>query len=117
MVILLMKNARSSPALPEPAERALQQLGERLRAHRMARGWTIADISARLLCAPNTWKALEGGKPGTSVGVLAHALWLLGQIDGLDAVAPAPLSLPGKRVRRSAGAPTAGRIAGDELDF
>jgi len=83
----------------------------------MARGWTIADISERLLCSPTTWKALESGKPGTGIGVLAHALWLLGQLDGLDAVAPAPLNLAAKRVRRSAGRAVPGRIAGDELDF
>jgi len=106
-----------SSAIPESAQASLLQLGQRLRAHRMARGWTIADISERLLCSPNTWKALEAGKPGTSVGVLAHALWLLGQIDGLDAVAPAPLSLTAKRVRRSAGSAAPGHITGDELDF
>jgi hypothetical protein len=88
-----------------------------MRAHRIARGWTIGEMSQRLLCSPTTWRALEAGKPGTSIGLLAHALWLLGQLDALDALAPAPLVVSGKRVRRSAGRAEPGRISGDELDF
>lgn len=111
-------NSGSLPAvLPTPAQVALVQLGQRLRAHRMALGWTIAEVAQRLLCSPNTWKALESGKPGTGVGLLAHALWLFGQLDGLDKVAPAPLQSARKRVRRVAGKSVPGRITGDELDF
>jgi len=102
---------------PLPVQHALLHLGQRLRAHRIAQGWTIAEMAQRLLCSPTTWRALENGRPGTSVGVLAQALWLLGQLDGLDALAPAPLQVTGQRVRRRKGAGAPGRITGDELDF
>ena len=113
-----MKPAVQPPSpLPEPAQLSLQQLGARLRAHRVAQGWTLNEMAQRLLCSPTTWRAVESGRPGTSVGVLVHALWLLGQLNGLDALAPAPLLAVGRRVRRAAGKPAPGRITGDELDF
>ena len=75
-------------------------------------------MAERLLCSPNTLRALESGKPGTSIGLLAHALWLLGEIDSLDNVAPAPAGLAARRrVRRSAGQGAAGVIEEDERDF
>ncbi|RYF33245.1 MAG: XRE family transcriptional regulator [Comamonadaceae bacterium] len=105
-------------ALPEHAQTALLRLGQRLRAHRVQRGWTVAEIAARLLCSPTTWRALEGGKPGTSIGLLAHALWLFGETEALDNVAPAPAALAAhRRVRRAAGQTAPGVIAEDERDF
>lgn len=34
--------------------------------------WTVDEMALRLLCSPTTCRALETGKPGTSVGVLAQ---------------------------------------------
>lgn len=104
--------------LPEAAQAALSRLGQRLRAHRVQRGWTVADIAERLLCSPTTWRALESGKPGTSIGLLVHALWLFGESESLDIVAPAPAALAAhRRVRRAAGQTAPGVIAEEERDF
>ena len=104
--------------LPAPAHDALIQLGRRLRAHRVQQGWTVADIAGRLFCSPTTWRALESGKPGTSVGLLVHALWLFGQTDSLDAVAPAPAALAAnRRVRKRSGQSLPGVISEAERDF
>ncbi|PIF78274.1 helix-turn-helix protein [Variovorax sp. 54] len=112
------KSSRSLSALPSQTVKPLEGLGLRLRAHRVHRAWTVAEMAERLMCSPNTLRALESGKPGTSIGLLAHALWLLGQIDSLDGVAPAPAELAAKRrVRRSAAHGAAGVIAEGERDF
>ena len=112
------KSSRSLSALPSHTIRPLEQLGLRLRAHRIHREWTVAEMAERLLCSPNTLRALESGKPGTSIGLLAHALWLFGEIDSLDNVAPAPAGLAAKRrVRKSTTRGAAGVIAEDERDF
>ncbi|XAH25949.1 helix-turn-helix transcriptional regulator [Xylophilus sp. GW821-FHT01B05] len=104
--------------MPAPAGLALGRLGQRLRAHRVQRGWTVAELAERLMCSPTTWRALEAGKPGTSIGLLAHALWLLGELETLEQLAPAPAALAAKRrVRRPAGRPAAGVIGEDERDF
>lgn len=116
--------SKSSPALvalpPQPLE-SLQALGLRLRALRQQRGLTLHEMAARLFCTPATLRALESGKPGTSIGLLAHALWLLGQADSLQNLAPLDGSFAAaqahKRVRRSAARSTPGTIAEGERDF
>ncbi|RYY52402.1 MAG: XRE family transcriptional regulator [Comamonadaceae bacterium] len=114
----MSKHSAALTSLPAPAQAALVRVGQRLRAHRLQRGWTAADMAARLLCSPTTWRALEAGKPGTSVGLLAHALWLLGEIESLDNVAPAPAGLAAnRRVRRKAGSVAPGVIEEGERDF
>ncbi len=70
------------------------------------------------LCSPTTYRALEAGKPGTSVSILVNALWFFGQIDTLESVAPAPVDqVVGRRVRKRTGQPGAGLIREDERDF
>ena len=112
-----MQNSPTS-ALPTPAQAAFTRMGQRLRAHRVQRAWTLADMAERLMCSPTTLRALEGGKPGTSVGILLHALWLFGETDSLDRVAPAPAALAAhRRVRRPAGQTVPGVITERDRDF
>jgi DNA-binding XRE family transcriptional regulator len=112
-----MQNAPTS-ALPAAAQAAFTRLGQRLRAHRVQRAWTLAEMAERLMCSPTTLRALEGGKPGTSVGILLHALWLFGETDSLDRVAPAPAALAAhRRVRRPAGRSLPGVITESDRDF
>lgn len=118
----MSKVSRSIGSLtPEVAE-SLGSLGERVRAHRMRAGWTAADMSARLFCSPATYRAIEAGKPGTSVGILMNAFWLLGQLESVGQLAPitpelAASFVKNRRLRRPAGAATNGRITEDERDF
>lgn len=116
--------SKSSPALaalPPQSLDALQAMGLRLRARRQQRGLTLDELATRLFCSPTTLRALESGKPGTSLGLLAHALWLLGQLDSLQGVAPLDDAFAAtsarKRVRRAAGAPAPGAIGEHERDF
>ena len=69
---------------------------------RIALGWTIKDTAARLLCSQNTYRAIEAGRPTASIGIIVNALWLFGQIDSLNTLAPVPMNIRGvKRVRNS----------------
>lgn len=114
----MTKSSHSLAAIPPHALAKARELGQRLRAHRIDRGWTIAAAAERLLCSPTTLRALEAGRPGTSIGLLLNALWLLGQVDTLDLVAPAPTGLTAnRRVRRAAGKTAKGVISDDERDF
>jgi DNA-binding XRE family transcriptional regulator len=97
----MSKSSHSLSALPSQTTAPLERLGLRLRAHRVNRAWTIAEMAERLLCSPNTLRALESG-----------------EIDSLDGVALAPAGLAAKRrVRRSAAQGAAGVIAEGERDF
>ena len=113
-----MAKTRLSLSPAPDAVQKLVRLGERLRAHRLAHQWTVDEISAALFCSPGTYRAVEAGKPTYGVGVLVNALWLLGQLDTLDAVAPTPTTLTaGRRARRKAGKSAPGSISDGERDF
>ena len=98
--------------------KSLEKLGQRIRANRAAQGWTVKEMAERLFCSQNTYRAIEAGKPTASIGIIANALWLFGQIDSLDAVAPIPLQTnTTSRVRKSRNKSIAGIINEDERDF
>ena len=85
---------------------------------RIALGWTIKDTVARLLCSQNTYQSIEAGRPTTSIGIIANALWLFGQIDSLNRLAPVPLNIRGvKRIRNPNKNPGNILISESELDF
>jgi transcriptional regulator with XRE-family HTH domain len=118
----MAKNSQSLATLPPEAAACLKRLGERVRAHRMRLGWTVAEMSERLFCAPATYRAIEAGKATSSVGILANALWLLGQLESIDAIAPITPELTAslvrkRRMRRPKAVARAGTIAEGERDF
>lgn len=102
--------------LPPEAMLALVQLGARLRACRIERNITIAQMAEKMLCSINTYRDLEAGKSSASVGNFATALWLLGQLESLNLVAPVPASLAdGRRAKPSRSSGTT--MSPKELDF
>ncbi len=113
----MSRQSQGLSAIPTEVQRQLAELGARIRALRIARRLTVAEMAQRLLCAPATYRALEAGKPTCSIGHLANALWLLGQMESLDQVARLPADVvPAKRVRRTG---TAGRpdLTEQDVDF
>ena len=116
------KHSQALETLAPDAAASLRRLGERVRAHRMRLGWTVAEMSERLFCAPATYRGIESGKAASSIGILVNALWLLGQLESIDQLAPITTELTAslvrqRRVRRPKAAAPAGRIAEDERDF
>jgi hypothetical protein len=102
----------SSP--PEVID-SLANLGARLRACRIDRGFSLVDMSSRMFCSINTYRALEAGKSTSSVGSLCNALWLLGHLEGIDFLAPVPAGLAGRRSgKRKAGR---GKASAHDLNF
>lgn len=98
--------------------KSLEMLGLRIRANRVAAGWTVKDMASRLLCSQNTYRAIEAGKPSASIGIITNALWLFGQLDTLDAVAPAPINTNlNTRARKKAGTTDSSLISEEERDF
>jgi len=57
---------------------ALGVLGNQIKLGRYARGWTIAELAARLGVNPRTVSALEGGSPTVSIGTVFNAAVLVG---------------------------------------
>jgi DNA-binding XRE family transcriptional regulator len=117
-LILMTKYSNSLQASNLEVKESLENLGQRLRANRIALGWTIKDTAARILCSQNTYQSIEAGRPTTSIGIIANALWLFGQIDSLNTLAPVPLNIRGvKRVRNPNKNSGNSLISESERDF
>ena len=114
----MSKNKNAFVSSSPETLKSLEKLGQRIRANRVAQGWTIQDMANRLFCAENTYRAIEAGKPTSSIGIIANALWLFGQIDSLDTLAPVPINPnAAMRVRKAKNQSIAGVIGEDERDF
>ena len=117
-LILITKYSNSLQASNLEVKESLENLGQRLRANRIVLGWTIKDTAARLLCSQNTYRSIEAGRPTTSIGIIANALWLFGQIDSLNRLAPVPINIRGiKRVRNPNKNSGKSLISESERDF
>lgn len=103
-----------SSAPPEVIE-SLANLGARLRASRIERGFSLSDMASRMFCSINTYRALEAGRPTSSLGNLCNALWLLGHLEGVDRLAPVPAELAGMRSGKRKS--SRGKAGAHDLDF
>ena len=111
-----MPKKNLAATLPTDVTHALEELGARLHACRIDRNFTVVEMAAKMLCTPNTYRDIELGKPGASLGNVALALWLLGQLDSLSQLAPIPTTLvAGRRSKRRKGSSTS--MDPSELDF
>lgn len=84
-----MKKNSSASLLPS-VESPLHELGRHIRAARQARGWTIAEIAARAVMSPATYKRMEAGDPSVSMTSWANVLFQFKLLEQcVAAVAPA----------------------------
>ena len=82
-------------------EELARELGERLRAIRIGRGFEQAELAARAGVSRKTVGNLEQGL-GSSVETLLRVLKALGSLEGIDALAPRPSINPLALLRRTA---------------
>jgi len=73
--------------LPTALRQRLKVLGNNIRLARKRRRLTMQDLADRMFVTRKTLKRLEDGDPGTSIGVMASALLVLGLEDDLTRVA------------------------------
>ena len=74
-------------SLPPAVLRALQQLGENLAVARIRRHETQSEWARRMGVSRPTLIRMEQGDPGVGIGLFATALWLMGRVEALPAVA------------------------------
>ena len=70
--------ARRSVAVSRGSAEALAVLGNQVKLARYARGWTIADLAARLGVNPRTVSKIEDGSSTVTVGTVFNAAFLVG---------------------------------------
>src|SRR6185437_2461847 len=79
----------SNTHVPSAVRRALQTVGEHLRAARLRRRISTAVLAERALVSRGTLYRVERGDPAVSMGTYATVLWALGLGDRLtDLAAP-----------------------------
>jgi transcriptional regulator with XRE-family HTH domain len=115
----MTKASLAIEALPLPAVKAVEKLGRDIARARTRRGIPQRLLAQRMMISRFTLQRLERGDSGVSLGVLATALWALGMIDRLSALASPDQDVVGKdeelkRLPRRARAP---RPQKSELDF
>jgi transcriptional regulator with XRE-family HTH domain len=66
------------------AEQAVRRLGEHIRIARLKRRLGTRDFARRMGTSESTLARLERGEPGTSIGTIAMALLVLGEIHRLE---------------------------------
>ena len=78
---------RTTPPLPLPVKRALRKLGADIRDARKRRGIPLDLLAQRALTSHVTMMKVERGHPSVSIGVYANALFAVGLVERLGAVA------------------------------
>ncbi|MBN9608742.1 MAG: hypothetical protein BGO26_11695 [Actinobacteria bacterium 69-20] len=69
---------RRRVAVSRASADALGVLGNQIRLGRHARGWSIADLAARLGVNPRTVTNAESGSPTVAIGTVFNAAFLVG---------------------------------------
>lgn len=65
-------------AVSRASQDALGVLGNQIKLARRARGWTIADLAARLSVNPRTVTNIELGSPSVAIGTVFNAAFTVG---------------------------------------
>jgi len=70
--------SRRGVAVSRASADALRVLGNQIRLARHARGWTIADLAARIDASRRTIVNIESGAPTVSIGTVFNAAFTVG---------------------------------------
>jgi hypothetical protein len=81
------RTSRALQTLPPAAAQALRALGENLAIARVRRRESQRAWARRLGISVPTLIRMERGDAGVGVGIYATALWLMGRVNALPAVA------------------------------
>ncbi len=92
----MAKASLANKALPVSAIKALQSLGRDIARARTRRRISQRLLAQRMIVSLATLQRLEHGDRGVGLGVLATALWALGLIDRLAALASPDQDTVGK---------------------
>jgi transcriptional regulator with XRE-family HTH domain len=115
----MSKASLATKALPAPAAKAIEVLARDIATARTRRRIPQRLLAKRMMVSLDTVQRLERGGAGVSLGVVATALWALGLVDRLAALASPDRDTVGnsedrRRLPQRARAPRAPK---SDLDF
>lgn len=107
------KNSLSASP-PLPVASAIQNLGTRLRAARLARNLTIEEVGRKIGTGPRAVSDAEAGKPGVSASVIVALLWVYDLLEPFHQLADPATDIAAQSLLRSRA--RARRTTRNELD-
>ena len=102
---------------PAAVQETLERLGRNIRTARVRRKLPQKDLARRIGVSRFVVADIEKGKPGTGIAAYVGALWALGLVDDMGAVADPDRDEEGKILERARSPKTAGppRTLSDEF--
>jgi len=94
---------------PASVQASLERLGQNIRTARIRRKLAQGELARRIGVSRFVVADVEKGKPGTGVAVYIGALWALGLLEHMRAVADPDHDEEGKILERARRPKTAGR--------
>ena len=115
----MSKASLAIKALPAPAAKAVELLARDIVTARKRRRIPQRLLAQRMMVSLDTVQRLERGDAGVSLGVVATALWALGLVDRLAALASPDHDTVGKseELRRLPQRARTPRAPKSDLDF
>jgi transcriptional regulator with XRE-family HTH domain len=97
----MARTSQISLAPPAAVDAAMKRLGANIRTARLRRRLRIEDVARRVGVSPKVMVGIEQGKPTTALAAYLGALWALGLIDDIRAVADPDRDEEGKILERA----------------
>ncbi len=101
---------RTNPHMPLPVKRALTKLGDDIRTARIRRRISTTLMSERMMVTRTTYRKVERGDAGVSMGIYATALFILGMTQRLYDLADVRDDLVGLQLEEERLPKRVGRI-------
>ena len=93
--------SKISQSPPAAVESALSRLGNNIKTARLRRNLRLEELAERVGVSRAVMSAIEKGKPTTALAAYVGALWALGLLDDLNAVADPDRDEEGKALEHA----------------
>lgn len=103
MVKLSSTNMKTEIILSIEMRDSLLCFARNIAEARVSRGWSQEEMAKRALMSRTTYRAIESGSPGVSIGHYLAVLDVLGLGQGVKELAAPHLDEDGRRMRRLKG--------------
>ncbi len=105
----MSRKSKIADAPPAAVQETLERLGRNIRTARVRRKLPQGDLARRIGISRFVVADIERGKPSTGIAAYVGALWAMGLLDDLRAVADPDRDEEGKILERARSPKTAGR--------
>ena len=111
------RKSRITEAPPAAVQEALERLGRNIHTARVRRKLTQGQLAQRIGVSRFVVADIEKGKPNTGIAAYIGALWALGLLGDMRAIADPDRDEEGKTLERARGPKTEGRARTMSDDF